>query len=438
MPPHPPSSSDSLEPQGSSEPQVSTSNPEMTPSPNFPISETAPAKTAQRIDWIDSIRGLSAVFVMVLHYYHIILLSLLPTWMHQPGAVYAHHTLRDTFDFIKANLPEWSYLSQFSDFILGYYDLGKIGVVLFFIVSGFVIPFSLFRNREPVKCFFVSRFFRLYPLYWFSLLIVLLVPPPETTITVFNFLANMTMFHKFLLIKDLNGVAWTLQIELAFYGLCIGLLLLNCLKSFKSNIIVILTMGAMAMGLAIVRYQTGWEAPIALPLGISVMFMGYIWRKFILKEEAISTQGFTLLMTIYLLFVGLVCYWGYHEYFSTYIITYYLAFLLFALFSGPWQMHQKFLLHLGKISYSVYLLHALLGRPFLAWLVTTLSPDLFTQYPILIVVAIFAGIGMTLGVSTLTYDYIEKPFVDVARKIIKQMNLRFDERKNLPLESVSP
>ena len=45
-------------------------------------------------------------------------------------------------------------------------DLGKIAVVIFFAISGFVVPFSIFKyNKNHLYNFAINRFFRLYPVY---------------------------------------------------------------------------------------------------------------------------------------------------------------------------------------------------------------------------------------------------------------------------------
>ena len=49
-------------------------------------------------------------------------------------------------------------------------NAGRLGVVLFFAISGFVIPFSIkLAHRYPVREFLLTRFFRLYPAYWLSI-----------------------------------------------------------------------------------------------------------------------------------------------------------------------------------------------------------------------------------------------------------------------------
>src|SRR4051794_26399249 len=48
-----------------------------------------------------------------------------------------------------------------------HFNAGLLGVALFFLVSGFVIPFSL--DRGSLSRFVIRRIFRLYPVYWLSL-----------------------------------------------------------------------------------------------------------------------------------------------------------------------------------------------------------------------------------------------------------------------------
>ena len=49
-------------------------------------------------------------------------------------------------------------------------DLGRIGVVVFFLISGFVIPPSLDTSRPaPFAGFAVKRLLRIYPAYWVSI-----------------------------------------------------------------------------------------------------------------------------------------------------------------------------------------------------------------------------------------------------------------------------
>ena len=103
--------------------------------------------------------------------------------------------------------------------------LGYLGVPLFFIISGFVISASAL-NRSALA-FAVSRFTRLYPAYWAAIAATLFVAylflgEIEDPLTI---AANLTMLNDYVGIKDIDGVYWTLQVELKFYA-CVFLLIL--------------------------------------------------------------------------------------------------------------------------------------------------------------------------------------------------------------------
>ncbi|WP_144795941.1 acyltransferase [Microbacterium paludicola] len=71
-----------------------------------------------RLDWLEWVRGVAAVLVVLFHY-------------------------------LDATLP------AFHDFSRSTLDLGRVGVVAFFLVSGFVIPLSYRRQDTPT--FIVRR-----------------------------------------------------------------------------------------------------------------------------------------------------------------------------------------------------------------------------------------------------------------------------------------
>ena len=102
-------------------------------------------------------------------------------------------------------------------------NLGHAGVVIFFCISGFVIYGSLARRRENAgRRFALSRFFRLYPAYWLSMLLGLIVlwwvpgqPTPWTMLA-----SNAAMVSGLFDQPRVLGLYWTLETELIFYVLC--------------------------------------------------------------------------------------------------------------------------------------------------------------------------------------------------------------------------
>jgi peptidoglycan/LPS O-acetylase OafA/YrhL len=116
---------------------------------------------------------------------------------------------------------------------------GLLGVQLFFIISGYVVLMS--AQGKTIKQFFLSRVVRLYPAFWVACTLTFLIErlygPPATapSHSWFNmsgreYLANMTMLHGFAGFRSIDGVYWTLTVEIGFYfliSLLIGYRLLN-------------------------------------------------------------------------------------------------------------------------------------------------------------------------------------------------------------------
>src|ERR1017187_7239935 len=122
-------------------------------------------------------------------------------------------------------------------FANSHFTFGVFGVATFFLVSGFIIPVSMERHNS-LGSFWQARFFRLYPMYWFSifagLALILLTsaspPPVFGSHPWWGILANMTMFQTFLGVPNFSGLYWTLTMEMIFYLMCSVLFLAGLLS----------------------------------------------------------------------------------------------------------------------------------------------------------------------------------------------------------------
>ena len=109
--------------------------------------------------------------------------------------------------------------------------LGALGVQLFFLISGFVILMSLWDRS--IHDFTASRIARLFPAYWLAVLstgaLMVLFQPEVLTeqygweASVSQLFANLTMVQEALAVQPMDGVYWTLFVELKFY-VAVGLL----------------------------------------------------------------------------------------------------------------------------------------------------------------------------------------------------------------------
>lgn len=111
-------------------------------------------------------------------------------------------------------------------FATAFFLFGNSGVILFFLLSGFLLflPFAKALLVEDCKWpslrrFYLRRIFRIVPGYYISLMLLLLFFHPE-----FLHLSQWRMIVRFLtfsmnynLAQQINGVFWTLAIEFQFY-----------------------------------------------------------------------------------------------------------------------------------------------------------------------------------------------------------------------------
>lgn len=106
---------------------------------------------------------------------------------------------------------------------------GYLGVELFFLISGFVILMT--ASRSDLRRFVVSRVVRLYPAFWacctLTFVAILLIGDGRYTATVMQYLVNMTMLSGFVGVPSIDGVYWSLFVELQFYALVAMLLLVG-------------------------------------------------------------------------------------------------------------------------------------------------------------------------------------------------------------------
>lgn len=127
------------------------------------------------------------------------------------------------------------------------FKYGYFGVDLFFIVSGFVIlRTALPRNARE---FVVSRITRLFPAYWvcvtLTFVFILALGADHFHASFWQFIVNLTMLQEFVHVKSLDGVYWTLAVELKFYFLVFVLVLLRQMRRLQHFLVLWLAVSAL-------------------------------------------------------------------------------------------------------------------------------------------------------------------------------------------------
>jgi len=297
-------------------------------------------------------------------------------------------------------------------------NLGEFGVVTFFIVSGFIIPVSMER-AGALKPFWVSRIFRLYPMYWVSLIFVLLLawmhlsplPPGFAVHQTRAVLLNVTMLQQFVNIPNALDSYWTLTLELLFYFLCSFLFL----RSWLSNSLVsawasisVMAVSVLVAGIAFHRsLPAGWIGLLITAFWGTVLYRVYSGA---LKAKVLYPLIPALALTLYVGF-----WFRFYLYPREYVLhlttvcsSWALAYAVFAMFFLMRnRTFPEWTLWLGRISYSLYLMH---------WIPLLLIPA--TWNPILY---LSLCLPLALGSATLTYNFVEKPAIAICRTRILPM-----------------
>jgi peptidoglycan/LPS O-acetylase OafA/YrhL len=173
-----------------------------------------------RLGWLDALRGIAAIVVAL------------------------HHGC-------------YHYLPKFRHEILQWVDPGNCGVLLFFLVSGYIIPASLERTGSTRR-FWIGRLFRIYPLLLAVLGVTLLLAVTglmplrgrlgEDYDPLGAIAAHLTMMQDLLAVPSALNVLWTLSYEMIFYLLVVALFALGRLDRHSATIATALAVAALGLG----------------------------------------------------------------------------------------------------------------------------------------------------------------------------------------------
>lgn len=292
------------------------------------------------------------------------------------------------------------------------WNFGFLGVVIFFLVSGFII--SHVAQNETVRSFLLKRFFRIYPPFFFAFAVALAIYiylkgiPPLTTV-----LSEATLLPS---TPTIVRVGWTLTIEIAFYLLVAATLQWVQLRPVVATAFVALLPLAAALiwhwlmpdsasswltrlignlnlvpnfaiGMAV---YYAWSGRLAWPVGAALVVLAFCSQFVILWRVApallSAPDNFPLQI-----------------FYATVIFLLALSANSALRLSGPGRA-------ISEASYSLYLLHHSLG--------------------ILVIEGAYPAVGFTLAlliglsavgiVSAISYFCVERPSTNFARRLLTQ------------------
>ncbi|WP_127932629.1 acyltransferase family protein [Nonomuraea polychroma] len=377
-----------------------------------------PASSTARLAWLDALRGIGALAVVAEH--------LLP-W------------------FLPDLRPYW-------------FNLGVYGILVFFLVSGYIIPTSLERHGD-VRAFWISRIFRLYPLYLSVIVLVLTlawwvpvrgeVPRDGSAVA-----AHATMLLDVVSVGGVADTMWTLSYEMVFYLLVTALFLAGGHQR-SGQLSMVFAAGAVVVGLVAsgAVLVGGWPAYVSAGVfaaGLACVMwgrartaaaclLGLMALAALLLSSRVPWLGTAVLAVM---FAGTAIHrWerGAGGLWPVAVTTALVAIApLWAIESGWWWVQAdvwlttialagatfagamalrgrrlpRILVWLGLVSYSLYLVH----HPLLKYFVEITGDLRQADLPYQVAMAALA-LAVVLGVSALAYRFIERPGQALGRRL---------------------
>lgn len=297
-------------------------------------------------------------------------------------------------------------------------NVGNLGVVLFFLVSGFIVTHTGFT--ESPRQYAVKRFLRIYPMLVVSVLLAAglfalhlhpLTTGDAATVTPFTVLTNASLVNYLLPpLVVLVDVGWTLVIEVLFYAL-----LLVALPLMRRRVWPVVA-GELAV-VAVVMSTAHLGGPTWYLVAVNVSYLPalligqVVWA--VWSRRVPGWAGVALGVLAWSLYA-----WGeapgmgredpaYH-----YDVNLTLGIVVFVvgLLAEPRLRPVRWIGHLADRSYSLYLLHGLLAVVVMNAVYSTIG------YP----GALVAGLIVTaMGVEA-GYRLVERPAMRLARRVTRR------------------
>ncbi|WP_417468655.1 acyltransferase family protein [Maricaulis sp.] len=286
------------------------------------------------------------------------------------------------------------------------FDPGKIGVVVFFFISGYLVIPSAARDRSA-KRFLTKRLFRLYPLYWVSLVLAFAVWPSE--LAPLDWMANITMAQQLFGFENAIDVYWTLTIEVVLYLVITAFLVLAPSMLTQRFPLVLGSLGAVCLAAAVARWGLQTKIPVAVPLGLFCMFTGAQMR-FLRNagRSIIRPVLFYLAIAIPTCWIAYSFSTGFDETSSRYIITYIVGGLIFlAILQKPDIDLGRPVRALGDWSFGVYLFHMLFATTLVSWI-----DKGWTLFAVTLV--------LSIAISAPLYYLLERPAAAFGRSLFRK------------------
>lgn len=360
-------------------------------------------------------------------------------------AVMIHHIELTKYWFGQPNI----YTSSFVGGVFG-----QLGIILFFVLSGFLITYLLLAEQQAtetisIKNFYIRRILRIWPLYYFIVILGLFILPHIKAMAVpgyteqihDHFLSKTLMFLSFIpdvayaMYKHVPYAeqAWSVGVEEQFYVIWPLLIALVVHQKKTLNMLIGVIGFYTAIKIISIVMNSEYESNIAINeffqfwqnFSIDCMAIGGIgaYLLFYKKEKVLKVLYNKYLQIALYIIVFVITIKGLDiPYFTYQLYSLIFVVLILNLASNPksvLNLEYKPLNYLGKISYGLYMYHNIV----LAACLKFLLYEGITLNSIWGNVLYYAvAITVTVIIASLSYEYFEKWFITTKVKYSKIMS----------------
>lgn len=324
--------------------------------------------------------------------------------------------------------------NEYVDFLFKQAD---IGVSYFFILSGFVMILA-YGDKPIINTlnYFKNRFARIYPVYFLGILLVFFWQILTKNIDFAGFVLNVFMIQAWFPSKVLsfNSPGWSLSVELLFYiifpfffnsfykkiNLKNGLLLVVLfwiVSQLVFNLFLLLDKSHEIFSKEFLIYN-----PL---MHVNEFLIGNVAGIYFLKELKDRKQNFDFSIVAIIMVVVLILKFpvGLNFHNGLLAIFFIPLLILISLNNGILTtiFKNRFCIFLGEISFGIYILqHSVFS------LISAYSVNKYFNIDNVTTV-FFIRLFILIGLSAMTYVYIEKPIQ------IKVKNIKFPKKKGKSL-----
>ena len=310
------------------------------------------------------------------------------------------------------HLNAFIFLNQYMEY------LSLIFVEFFFVLSGFVLYPQLLKvidKKNNLLIFYKRRWMRTLPLYFLTLILVSILTSHLFDINFFKYFFLIQKFIPNFIENDYYPVAWSLSIEELFYLLFPLILVFLNSKNFLKISLLIFIFIILIKYFLISNFDANFYRTDTF-LRLDAILFGFLISHFkfeILKFKKIIILFALIFITLFLLgydyFVINRIYPNNRFLFIIFMqITSGLTLLSF-IFTEPLLNNnylRKFSLLISQQTYSIYLFHIIV-----IYILSKIDLSIYIITPIYLLLLFL--------ISTLIYNFFEKPLLKLRPKIIE-------------------